>query len=100
MDCNSCKEKKKAAEPVPYIAHEGAMARQERANKRLWIVVIILIAALILSNAAWIYYESRFVDESWTYEATTDDGGNAIANGDGEVNYYGESKSDPQETNP
>lgn len=99
-DCNTCKEKRKSLEPVPYIVHESAMARQERNNKRLWIVVIILIAALILSNAAWIYYESQFVDESWTYEATTDDGGNAIANGDGEVNYYGESESDPQEKNP
>ena len=100
MDCNTCKEKKKTAEPVPYIVHESAMARQERNNKRLWIVVIILIAALILTNAAWIYYESQFTDESWTYEATTDDGGNAIANGDGEVNYYGEGESNTPEKNP
>lgn len=51
MDCTTCKEKKKNVEPVPYMVHESAMARQERSNKRLWLVVIILIAALILSNA-------------------------------------------------
>ena len=32
--------------------HEGDMARMERANKRLWVVIIILIIALIGSNAA------------------------------------------------
>ena len=70
-DCNTCKEKKKSLEPVPYIVHESAMARQERNNKRLWIVVIILIAALILSNAAWIYYESQFIEESVWQEVDT-----------------------------
>lgn len=69
MDCKTCKDNRK--EPVPYIAHEGAMARQERTNKRLWIVVIILIAALILSNAAWIYRESQF-ETVETKEVTQD----------------------------
>lgn len=45
---------------VPYIMHEADMARMERANKRLWIVVIILIAALLGTNAAWIVYESQY----------------------------------------
>ena len=45
---------------VPYIMHEADMARMERTNKRLWIVVIILIAALLGTNAAWIVYESQY----------------------------------------
>ena len=71
-----------------------------RTIKRLWITIILLIILLVGTNAGWIYYESQFADESWTFEATTDGGGNAIANGDGEVNYYGEGQSDAQETNP
>lgn len=100
MDCNSCKEKKKAAEPVPYIVHEGAMARQERTIKRLWIALIVSICLWAATVGGVLYYESQFVDESWTFESTTDDGGNAIANGDGEVNYYGESESYPENQNP
>lgn len=72
----------------------------ERTIKRLWILIIILVLLLFGTNAAWIYYESQFTDESWTFEASTDNGGNAIANGNGEVYYYGESESDPQEANP
>lgn len=96
-DCNTCKDKK--AEPVPYIAHEAAMARQERTNKRLWIVVIILIAALILTNAAWIYYESQFTDEVQEVTQDADTGnGDAIVTGIGDV--YGESEADGQNETP
>lgn len=64
---------------VPYIAHESAMARLERIIKRLWIVIIILIALLFATNAAWIYYESRWeIVSSYTQEVTqeTDGSGN------------------------
>lgn len=97
MDCEHCA---KTPEPIPYLAHEEDMARLERTIKRLWILLLVLITLLAGSNAAWIYYESQFVDESWTFEANTDNGGTAIANGDGEVNYYGESKSDQENQNP
>lgn len=97
-NCESCS--KRPPEPVPYVVHESDMARQERTIKRLWILLLVLIALLAGSNAAWIYYESQFVDESWTFEANTDNGGTAIANGDGEVNYYGESESNQENPNP
>ena len=48
---------------IPYFSHEGDMARMERANKRLWIVILVLIAVLLGTNGAWIYYENQFVDE-------------------------------------
>ena len=76
----------------------AAVAR--KTINRLWVTIMLLIILLFASNAAWIYYESQFSDETWTYEATTDGGGNAIANGDGEVNVYGESESNAQKTNP
>lgn len=75
-------------------------ALAERTVKRLWIALVLTIVLLVGSNVWWIYRESQFVEESWTYEATTDDGGNAIANGDGEVNIYGSSESDAHPTNP
>lgn len=49
---------------VPYIVHEGIMARVERIIRRLWVLIIILIALLFGTNAAWIYYESQFETET------------------------------------
>lgn len=76
-------------EPVPYIAHEAAMARQERTIKRLWILLILTISLLVATNGAWLWWENQFIEETVTetYEASTDGGGTAIANGSGEVNY-------------
>lgn len=31
---------------IPFVAHESAMNRIERANKRLWIIIILLIIAI------------------------------------------------------
>lgn len=75
-------------------------ALAERTIKRLWIIIILLIVLLAGSWIWFTWYENQFVDESWTYEATTDNGGNAIANGEGEVYYYGEGEGNASETNP
>lgn len=83
---------------VPYIVHESSMARMERTNKRLWIVVIILIVSLILTNAGWIVYESRFVDEYVQQEIDTGDG-EAFVAGIGDV-HYGEDSADDKTENP
>ena len=99
-DCNSCKENRLKADPIPYIAHEAALARLERTIKRLWILLILLVCLLVFTNALWIVYENQYQDETWTYEASTDGGGTAIANGDGEVNINGDSESDASQTNP
>lgn len=64
----------------------------ERTVKRLWVIIILLIVLLFGSNAAWIWYESQFEDVvTETYTSESDDGGIAIVNRDGDVNY-GESK--------
>lgn len=56
---------------VPYIVHEGAMAREERTIKRLRILVIILIACLTVCNVAWLYawnqYDYEVEDNSLSY---------------------------------
>lgn len=45
-ECNRCGG---GVPDVPYFVHEGEMARLERANRRLWIAVIILVIALSVS---------------------------------------------------
>ena len=47
---------------IPYFSHEGDMARMERANKRLWIVVLVLIIAFVSSNVYWIWRENQYED--------------------------------------
>lgn len=53
---------------IPYIAFESATSRQERTIKRLWILCLVLIIALLGTNAGWIYYESTFEEVSVTQE--------------------------------
>ena len=82
---------------IPYFSHEGDMARMERTNRRLFVVIIILIAALIGTNAGWIYYESQFETQEETttvqQDAEWEEGSNIIMNGTGEVNIDGQSKT-------
>ena len=76
-----------------YAWHEGDMSRMERANKRLWIVIIILIVALCGSNAAWIIYESQFevIEETQIdAEQETEEGSNYVIGGD----FNGEAKGE------
>lgn len=70
---------------VPYIVHEGAMARMERTIKRLWILVVLLAVLLVATNAAWIYYESQFTDEIVTVEQESDTGNNNYIGNDGDI---------------
>lgn len=81
MNCDNCSIK--GAEPVPYIVHESAMARQERTIKRLWILLILVIALLVATNGAWIWYESQW-EVVETYQEAEQD-----AEGDGANNFFG-----------
>lgn len=100
MNCETCKERQKQTEPVPYIVHESAMARAERANRRLWIALILVIVLLVGSNIGWMVYENQFVDETTTVEQEVDTGeGDAFVAGVGDV-IYGESKAESNDHNP
>lgn len=68
---------------IPYFAHEGAMARMERTNRRLWILCIILIVLLTLTNSAWIWYENQWEDVVVTQEDA--DGYNNYIGNDGDI---------------
>ena len=86
--CNSCGTENQNVN-VPYVAHESAMARSERNSKRMWIVILVLILALIGTNLAWIIYENSFEDvnttEEYQIEQDAESGNNnSIING-GEI---------------
>jgi hypothetical protein len=68
---------------IPYIAFESATSRQERTIRRVWILCIILIIALIGTNAGWIYYENSFEDVVVTQENA--DGYNNYIGNDGDI---------------
>ena len=82
-DCKSCKSKDQPSETVPYIVHEGMMARAERTAKRLWITILLLIALLVGTNGAWIWYESQFEDIAISQE--NEDGYNNFVGNDGDI---------------
>ena len=82
-DCKSCKSKEQYAEPVPYIVHEGTMARAEITIKRLWITILLLIVLLVGTNGAWIWYQSQFEDIAISQE--NEDGYNNFIGNDGDI---------------
>lgn len=79
---------------VSYFVYEDAMVRAERHLKRQIVVIILLLIALIGTNAGWIYYEAQFEDIAVTQEADSGRGGNASITGTtiGDI-YYGESET-------
>ena len=86
---------------VDYLVFEQSQIRAERAHRRSFIIILVLIVALIGTNAGWIYYENQFTDISTTYtqEAEVDTGnGNAYINNGGEQSY-GESESNTNSNN-
>lgn len=67
---------------VPFIVHEGILSRMERQMRRLFILLIIAILAVILSNALWLYAWMQY-DYSGN-ETVTVDGRSGTANYIGE----------------
>lgn len=84
----------KCRKDVPYIVHEGEVSRLERIIKRMWLAVLALIIALLVTNFAWIWYINQYDFES--YEFSTEGGGyNNYIGSDGDI-YNGENAN--QET--
>lgn len=84
MDCKDCKNK---TADVPYIVHESAMARNERSVKRLVIALIVAIALIFASSAAWLYAwcQYDYTSEESTIDVNAEDGvANYIGN-DGDI---------------
>ena len=86
MNCNECNK------VVSYYTHESDMARLERTIHRLWLLVVILIVVVVLTNLGWIMYEAQY--EGKTTTTTTEDisqyvdaDGTAIVAGIGDAIY-------------
>ena len=87
MDCETCKEKRKAIsqtpKDVPYYSYDVALASLDRVIKRLYKIVILLIILIVVSNAAWLYYESSF--EEIRIEQENESGYNNFIGNDGDI---------------
>ena len=81
--CNNCGMESETAN-IPFVVYQATAARQERQIKRMWIVVLVLIVALIASNIAWIIYERSFEEIMTTEEIIVD------ADNNGNANYIGQ----------
>jgi hypothetical protein len=69
---------------ISYFVYEDAMARFERHIKRQWIAILILLAALIGTNAGWLWYESQFQTTEITKEVKQD-----VQTGEGDLTITG-----------
>ena len=80
-------EKTDVNEPinVPYIVHEGMLARQERTIMRLFVTLAMVIALLVITNIAWLFVFSQYDYESYSVSANDGDA-NYIGN-DGDITY-------------
>lgn len=82
-------DEKKKNDSVSYIVHESIMARMERAQKRLFILCLVIFLLFVASNCVWLLYESQFqhVDTTQTVSQDAEQGGdNNFVGGD----YIGE----------
>ena len=94
MDCETCKERRKVIaqtpKDVPYIVHEGALARLDRVIKRQYKLIVLLIILLVASLSALIWLESQVetvettieAKQETTYENNYAVGGDLIGNAD------------------
>lgn len=92
-DFNDLKQNMKE---ISYIAFEACQSRNERRERRHFVIEIILIFFLVFTNAAWLWYESKMdtvteTTEEYTLEGVeqTSENNNYIAGGD----IYGETEN-------
>lgn len=92
--CDGCEEAKfeQSEKPVtvPYFVYEMEQARSERHFKRLWAVIIVLLAMIFATNIGWLIYESQF--ETITYEQNGEGINNVNYGEQGDLNNGAESE--------
>lgn len=71
---------------IPYFAHEGMMARNERLIKKLIIALIVTIGLVFASNALWLYAWMRY---DYMSTETTSSKEVEVDAKDGIANYIG-----------
>lgn len=76
--------------------HEQSLALEmlselKKSSKRWFVISIVLLIALVISNVGWLIYETSF-ETVYEGETTTVDGGNGVAtylenSNSGDINY-------------
>jgi len=84
---------------IPFRAHESMLARMEIHNKRLWILIVILVCFLVGTNAGWLIYESQFEVTQTTIEAQQEGSEVNIVSA-GDTHYGTESESNNTAQSP
>lgn len=87
---------------VPYFVYEGEQTRMERINKRLVTVLIIVLLALVFTNAMWLYSWSQY-DYAAEESVVTVDSRNGVANyigNDGYIAYGSDSSGEAAQDAP
>ena len=69
-------------ESVPFKVLESVQARADRRFRLMWALLILMLIALVGTNAGWIIYESQFEDVVMTETTQDGEGVNIIGNGD------------------
>lgn len=89
MNCKECRERHTHEElpPVTRWEHEAAMAREQRANRHMFIICIILCVLLALSWIGFVVYENQF--ETVTETITTTTRNEEVMQGSGTNSYVG-----------
>lgn len=67
-------------ESVPYTVFESVQARADRRFRLMWALLILMLIALIGTNAGWIIYESQFEDTVISQELEAGESGIATIN--------------------
>lgn len=96
--CNNCNAD---GVVIPYVVHEAEMARAERNAFRLWVVIIVCIALLFVSNAFWLWAWTSYdyISEETVIEQDAGNGGNANYIGNNGDITNGISKDNNPQTN-
>lgn len=86
--CKECKENLvyKNIPDIPYIVLETSMARNERREKRLILLLIIAIIFALVTNIGWLIYESQYEEIGYSYDYQQDGHGTNIIGNWNDVN--------------
>lgn len=89
MSCKDC-----TMDSISIAAHETIMAREDKTNRRLIWVVVLLIVALVATNIAWLVTWNSYDFVTETEEITQDGRGINIIGDENEVDQRGTTDSE------
>ena len=72
--------------PTDFLVYESAMTRAERTIRRLWVLCLVLIFALLGTNACWLWYEKQWeYAQETTITQEAENGVNNYIGNDGDI---------------